>query len=45
VLRHVKLRLMTAELRTDEALRLQQAERERAPERPRLDGRWWDWIR
>jgi hypothetical protein len=39
----LELRLVEAELRTDEALRLQ--ERERAGERPRLRGGWREWVR
>jgi hypothetical protein len=40
----LELRLVEAELRSDEALRLQdRAGEERG--RPRLDGRWRDWVR
>ena len=35
----LELRFVAAELRADEALRVQEGERERTPERPRLDGR------
>ena len=43
----LELRLVTAELRSDEALRSQDVDRARARagERPRLDGRWRDWVR
>lgn len=40
----LELRLITAELRSDEALRLQERERERAGDRPRLGGRWREWV-
>jgi hypothetical protein len=41
----LELRLLEAELRTDEALRVQAAERERGgAERGRLEGRWRDWV-
>jgi hypothetical protein len=39
----LELRLVEAELRSDEALRLQ--ERVRAGERPRLRGGWREWVR
>ena len=39
----LELRLVEAELRSDEALRLQAAGRPEA-ERPRLSGRWRDWA-
>jgi hypothetical protein len=39
----VELRLLEAELRSDEALRLQ--ERERPAEQPRLRGQWREWVR
>jgi hypothetical protein len=42
----LELRLVEAELRSDEALRLQDRERERAAdERPRLRGGWREWVR
>jgi hypothetical protein len=41
----LELRLIEAELRTDKALRLQDGERERAGERPRLRGGWRVWVR
>jgi hypothetical protein len=41
----LELRLIEGELRTDEALRLQDRERERAGERPRLRGGWREWVR
>jgi hypothetical protein len=40
----LELRLVEAELRSDEALRLQDRERA-ADERPRLRGGWRDWVR
>jgi hypothetical protein len=45
----LELKLITAELRSDEVLRLQdgerERERERAEQRPRLEARWRDWVR
>jgi hypothetical protein len=41
----LELRLVEAELRSDEALRLQDVEREGAGERPRLRGSWRAWVR
>jgi hypothetical protein len=42
----VELRLVEAELRSDEALRLQAEARDRAQaDRGRLGGRWQDWVR
>jgi hypothetical protein len=41
----LELRLVEAELRTDEALKLQERERAREGERPRLGGRWREWVR
>ena len=40
----LELRLVEAELRSDEALRLQDRERPVA-DRPRLRGGWRDWVR
>ena len=40
----LELRLVEAELRSDEALRLQERERAQA-DRPRLRGGWRDWVR
>ena len=40
----LSLKLIEGELRTDEALRLQ-AEARPADVRPRLNGRWRDWVR
>jgi len=40
-----KLRLIEGELRTDEALRLQEAACRPADERPRLRGGWREWVR
>ena len=39
----LEFRLVTATLRTDEALRVQDAARP-ADERPRLRGAWRDWV-
>jgi hypothetical protein len=41
----LELRLIEAQLRADEALRLQERECERAGERPRLRGGWREWVR
>jgi hypothetical protein len=41
----LELRLIEAQLRADEALKLQDGERERAGERPRLRGGWREWVR
>ena len=40
----LELRLVEAELRSDEALRLQERERAQA-DQPRLRGGWRDWVR
>jgi hypothetical protein len=40
----LELKLITAELRTDEALAVQARERERGGERPRLKGGWREWC-
>jgi hypothetical protein len=43
----LEVKLITAELRSDDVLRLQAVGRERAVERPRprLGARWRDWVR
>jgi hypothetical protein len=41
----LEVRLVEAQLRADEALKLQDGECERAGERPRLGGRWREWVR
>ena len=41
----LELKFVEAELRGDEALRLQEGERRAGDRRPRLEARWRDWVR